>query len=196
MSPSETKTDIDFENISNIVLDNENNWINRGDIFYTFGAAAYLDGPLYYKKYAQQYNKLLLNCFSDVYEFLFDYFNASTHEDIALPGFHIFTNKGNGIEASLHKDLSYKKLPIYNETAKNAKSFTILLQKPDCGAGLNYWDNENIKHYIEYQLGHMYTHDDGLYHQIANVGRIKKGEHRITMQGHLIDIDEETYIYF
>lgn len=196
MSVEEVDLGVDYESIAKKVINNRANWIDRGD-FYTFGAASYLDGGCEdYFNNLNKYNKIIKNEFGDVLNKLIDYFGAETHESIALPGFHIFDRKGNTRKASIHKDVSFKKLPIFNQDYKNAKSFTVLINKPDCGAGLNVWDEEFNKTYHEYELGKMYVHSGGLRHQIANNGDIKKGEQRITMQGHVITFKDKTYIYF
>ena len=195
MSVQEIDLNIDFDSVSQKVINNQNHWIDRG-CFYTLGAASYLDDKINYQDYITKYNGILKKEFGDLIDYLCDYFSAKTHPEIALPGFHVFDKRGNGLQASIHQDLSYKRLPIYSENYKNTKSFTILLQKPSCGAGLNFWDDDFKRHYCDYKLGHMYIHLGGLRHQIANKGKIRRGEYRITMQGHVVTFDDETYIYF
>jgi hypothetical protein len=187
--------DIDYETIARQVIENKQNWINR-DNFYTFGAASYLDDTDKYARNIRKSNNILQKEFGGVIKKICDHFSAKTHPEIALPGFHIFDRKSNGTKASIHEDSSYKRLPIFNDNYKDGKSFTILINEPDCGAGLNVWDEAFNKSFYAYELGFMNVHLGGLKHQIANTGDIKKNEYRITLQGHVITFGEETYIYF
>ena len=196
MSVEEIDLGIDYKAIARKVIDNRANWIDRSNLFYTFGAAAYIDNCMEYFVYLKRSNKILKKEFGDLIDKLCDHFSAKTHPEIALPGFHIFDYRGNGIDASIHLDTPYKKLPIYSEDFENPRSFTILIQKPNCGAGLNVWGEDGVKNCVDYKLGNMYTHSCGLLHQIANTGNMEKNELRITIQGHLITIKGETYIYF
>ena len=49
--------------------------------------------------------------------------------------------------------------------------------------------------YFPYKLGYIYEQDGMLRHQITCNGDIMKGERRVTVQGHLVEVDEKIIIY-
>lgn len=202
MSVKEFNLGLDCESIAKKVIDNRSNWVDRYELFYTLGAAAYLDNKNpkpslnKYQDRLKKYNKILKSEFGGVIESLCDYFKAELHDEIACPGFHIFDERANGFDNSIHVDTPYSNLSIYSDDLKNARSFTVLIQKPSSGAGLYVWDDKKTKKFIDYQIGIMYIHDCGLLHQIASDLNISKDEYRITLQGHVITFSGKTYIYF
>ena len=69
-------------------------------------------------------------------------------------------------------------------------SFTIPIELPPKGAGLFVWDAGpesspigSPYDYVPYELGQIVIHD-GLQFHMMETSRIKKGQYRITMQGH------------
>ena len=111
-----------------------------------------------------------------------------------LPGFHIFDKSANGLEGSIHIDEPYKRCFWPCET-KDHFSFTVPIQLPNVGGGLNLYpgSEDDIKNhageipnpeYYPYEVGKMYLHDGKTIHQIANRGDMKTDEYRITIQGH------------
>ena len=210
--------DIDYELECKKVFDNKDKWIDR-DIFYTFGGSSYIDDGRQYQKNLTKSNSVLYKNFHGLYKKLGDYFGAELNNDIAYPGFHIFDERCENLNASIHFDAPYLKLPIYKPSFSNPKSFTILLKKPSNGAGLNVWDKIDLNKmkpskrkeyinmhsrmimnlgspsYIEYELGKMYIHSGEVLHQIANKGG-NKGDHRVTLQGHIIQDGNKKYMYF
>ena len=141
----------------------------------------------------------------------------------ALPGFHIFQNpKAIDLEVAKNSAAIHIDLPqIFHNWGSNwiaSSSFTIAIELPKCTAGLNIWkDNsvfDNIKttfydqmskedqikvtnnaEYYPYKLGHMYEQSGMIRHQITVKGEVLENERRITMQGHLVEVDDEIIIY-
>lgn len=205
---------IDHEKICDSVFKNREHWINR-TVFDTFGASIYIDDKKEYLINKRKNNKILLRNFSDIYKKLCDHFGAELNDDIAYPGFHIFDKRSAGMEASIHFDSPYLRLPIYDRSFCNPQSFTILIKEPINGAGLNVWDKIDLSKmphrkkiellstkknigkptYIKYELGKMYVHSGHVLHQIANTGSLES-DYRITLQGHVIQDGDKKYIYF
>ena len=158
-------------------------WWDRG-LFYTLGAASYIDDMNVYYTMAQLYNPHLSSAFYDMDAFqkvrtkledvFEDHVMVSPH--LALPGFHIFDKRANGKQGSVHEDTQYDRIgaPEYTETI----TFTLPVEIPKVGAGLNY----NYE-FVPYELGHLYTHDGLTTHQIAQCGDLED-DMRITIQGH------------
>ena len=63
---------------------------------------------------------------------------------------------------------------------------------------MNKEDQELLKEtaiYSPYKLGYIYEHTGLITHQITVQDGVKKGEKRITMQGHLVETTDEVIIY-
>ncbi|MGB1271260.1 MAG: hypothetical protein ACPG5T_04235, partial [Endozoicomonas sp.] len=188
--------------------------------FFTLGAASYLDSSKisnvrYYRK-AARLNPFLKSEFDWLYSRLIDTLEQATGyacalaDGQALPGFHIFKSHRQFLEpvASRHIDLQYQGLEWENPESIDFEhqtlSFTLALELPTSGAGLNTWpqdkeawnqipvlsdrlpwhgNNENGQ-YVAYQPGYLAVHSGNLLHQIAPIKTFQPDDRRITLQGH------------
>ena len=140
----------------------------------------------------------------------------------ALPGFHIFLAHQQFLEpvASMHIDLQHQTL-LWPEgqqidLKQNTLSFTLALALPESGAGLNTWPESHKDlmampfwstllgsaeiqskcRYIEYQPGQMVIHSGQLLHQIAPLREYNPLDRRMTLQGHAVLCDKNTYLIY
>jgi hypothetical protein len=213
------------ERIVNTLIKRENEWESRspfGNFFMSYGALTYLDTENYNKK-VKRFNNILLKDFDWIYTKIKLYYENKFDKPIkyqkALPGFHIFQNsdKINTYKdfANIHSDLTHLK-HNWKKPILSVFSFTIALELPNCGAGLNFWPDfpKHIKNtffpgmnkedqkllketavYFPYKLGYIYEHTGLIKHQITVQDGVEKGEKRITMQGHLVETTDEVIIY-
>ena len=211
--------------IVNLLIKRQDKWESRspfGDFFMSYGALTYLDTKNYDKK-VKRFNQILLEDFDWIYNKIKLYyknkFNKSIEYRKALPGFHIFQNsdKINMYKdfANIHSDLTHLKHD-WESPISSVFSFTIAIELPKCGAGLNVWpsfpkhikntffpgmkkdDQELLKEtaiYIPYKLGYIYEHTGLLMHQITVQDSVEDKERRITMQGHLVETTNKIIIY-
>ena len=139
----------------------------------------------------------------------------------ALPGFHIFQDaefiNKNKWAASIHTDSPHLK-HTWPNTIQSIFTFTISIQSPKEGSGLRFWTDtasfnnkspiyyeycsDDVKRklkeeaiYIPYKIGYIYEHTGDLYHQIATEGSFSFDEKRISLQGHLIELDKAIILY-
>ncbi len=156
-------------------------------LFYTFGTATYLDGEN--RPLSKEYNSYLESYFLTYYikltEKLCSVFGDCFYsERWGWPGFHIFINspEANKLQANVHRDLQWQKLMV--TPPDETMTFTIALEIPKSGAGLNIF-HENVIEMVPYNLGEMtYFIGDSLVHQIRGFSGEPNYEKRITMQGH------------
>ena len=139
--------------------------------------------------------------------------------DIALPGFHIFQEQSHrlGPLGNAHFDLQYQILPkqiFQGKSIQAVASFTLPLVLPDREAGLRLWDcdylrtqmnwNKPLKQILRtvdhrimrYRVGHLFLHSGLIAHQPIGKTYHQKGTARITLQGHLIQIQNKWMIYW
>lgn len=208
----------------------EAHWTQRNFItpFYTLGAASYLDargGQPRYGALAATANPVLRQHFSWLYEALTTGLAASLGAEVALdevhalPGFHIFLahpmfQKRTG---ELHCDLQYKHLDWSGMGTVDfglPLSFTLALELPEAGGGLNVWDFEYAEsvglskdqirqefarreqRFHPYEVGRCALHSGHLVHQIAPMPEADAGEARITLQGHALRCDGVWRLYW
>ena len=139
----------------------------------------------------------------------------------AFPGFHIFQNSEiinqNKWGASIHTDSPHTK-HAWPTKINCVFTFTISIQSPNNGSGLRFWLNEENFHnispvyyddlieddkrkleeeaiYIPYKIGYIYEHDGNTYHQIATEKDFKPNERRISLQGHLTELNDCVILY-
>ena len=191
-------------------------WVDRGG-FYTIGASTYLDSPAFYPVFAAYTNPVLEHL---LHELQYDVMDALPKRFVpdrarrlhgtAVMGVHVFDFKSNGQQGNPHIDEPFKRID-WGVTFSNPFSFTLALELPAVGGGLDYWStwtDEEIDTYhkhdslpiaerLAYDVGKMYVHDGLTPHRIANFGDMTPTEHRITIQGHGVTLaDGITAIYF
>lgn len=212
-------------------------WLPRGSensLFCTLGAASYLDCGDYfdaqdtYWQKAIRYNPLLLKHFGWLYtlvrEYLETQLNAPVNyrSDVAYPGFHLWLSQAIPTlpVASMHFDLQYQYLTwenLDNIDFSNTFSFTLPIQLPDSGGGLNLCDlnyleylkireNNQIdwdliprfrnQNYHPYQVGEIVLHSGHTMHQIAPTSIVKASDRRVTLQGHGVYVNDTWQIYW
>lgn len=182
--------------IADVVKSLRHLWIRRDPEhpFYTLGRCAYLDGrtPEYAAEIATT-NPILLEHFVELYTVIQEFFYERIGEEIylnaslAYPSFHIveadpFFLSHGGI---WHEDYPHHTLNLGNV---DPLTFTVAIEMPHGGGGLDYIVNNELKH-IEYDEGSIVVHDGSITHRIANFKECHDGDYRITLQGHLIRID-------
>ena len=205
--------------IAHAVKTNKDLWIDRGG-FYTVGAATYQDSvPDDYIQTAHDYNCHIAVVFGqeliDVAEILESVLGIDTtsNPDTGLPSFHVFDASAAGKVGHAHIDEPHLGIDWKQEVV-DTFSFTILVEAPDSGAGMDLWPDHTGAEidelvasgelpepvYMPYTLGELVIHDGLTPHRIANPGmgrEIRLGEHRITMQGHGATLaNGETCVYF
>lgn len=206
------------------------NWLQRGPVdFYTLGAATYLDGAWDrepYQSHRSEANPILSNCFSGLYSLLLNSLsgvlgsNVSFLPELALPGFHVFAAKPGksllpGTKAfaasggAIHLDLQYEYHATlwerYEEVdIQQPLSFTLPLQLPKAGGGLNIWPRHEQRddpsyrqpNHITYQCGELVWFTGPLLHQISPLRQVSAQDRRITLQGHGLRCDGRWLLYF
>ncbi len=209
-------------------------WEQRNSLlpFFTLGAASYLDSSKvsnrrYYEK-AARLNPALMNQFGWLYDLVIDGLQQATSKQCqmadgqALPGFHIFKAHQQFLNpvASMHIDLQHKALQWQEaqqvDLETNTLSFTLALELPKSGAGLNTWPESHkdlmampfwsnlLGHtevqskctFIKYQAGQMVIHSGELLHQIAPLSEFNPEDRRITLQGHAVLSHGDTYLLY
>ena len=201
----------------------------KGVDFYTLGAAHYLDlnphqTTNHYQALVHRYNPILWQRFEPLYwrlaHFCADYFGGSFgfHENLALPGFHIFGPKPSAPDSffnavyfrqggRVHSHPLPELLPSLlgvskRRLASSMYSLTLALDLPSKGGGLNIWVDDVEREgpvFCPYQVGWMYGFGGDVRHQIAPVPLDQLGcaeSHRITLQCHLIEVDQTKYLFF
>tara|TARA_R110000787_G_scaffold82065_2_gene177697 strand:- start:315 stop:1034 length:720 start_codon:yes stop_codon:yes gene_type:complete len=174
-------------------------WSNRGH-FYTLGAATYQDDPLSYPQIAEALNPLLHEHFEPLLRKVYNHYTTpyTQLKGVARAGFHIFDKTSNGLVGNAHIDEPFKRVKWPSEHFTNPFSFTMLLEQPAAGAGMDYWSDSTDEdlhrattegiypphEHLQYELGVLYTHDGLTPHRIANKGDMLNNEYRITLQGH------------
>ena len=136
--------------------------------------------------------------------------HTETPEGFGYPSFHVFDDRVGDTVGHPHIDEPFKRV-AWPEPFTNPFSFTVAVELPSEGGGLDYWPDytdEQIDayiatdelpepEYIPYQLGTMYVHDGFTPHRIANRFGVKAGEYRITLQGHGATLASgTTVVYF
>ena len=178
----------------------------------------------HYQTLVHRYNPSLWERFEPLYwrlaHFCADYFGGSFgfHENLALPGFHVFGPKplapdsffnavyfrqGGRVHSHPLPELLPSLLGVSKrQLASSMYSLTLTLGLPAKGGGLNIWIDDVEREgpvFCPYQVGCMYGFGGDLRHQIAPVPLDQLGcteSRRITMQCHLIEVDQMTYLFF
>jgi len=212
-------------------------WTRRGLDFFTLGVNSYQDhfpspdpGSTYFD--ASRLTNLLLK---QHFGWLLDRVRLHIEEELqcrsqfddslALPGFHIFLHEGIPVKnsASVHFDQQYEAFAgrLYDPDADaepQTVSFTLPLELPANGGGLNYWpfsvaalesktadaeadDSPDLGlrtrgRFYPYTIGHVVLHSGKILHQIAGVTPILATDRRVTLQGHGILREGVVWLYW
>ena len=189
--------DINTDDIADKVFRLQSHWISRSDEFpfYTLGRCSYLDGKTQaYQDEIKVLNPILHKNFDSLYEKvikkLSDQFNEPIvfSERLAYPSFHVFishpfllTHTGHWHQDYPHITLGLKPVDPY--------TFTVAIKLPTGGGGMDYIE-DGIQRYLTYAEKEMIGHDGKVLHRIASLKEYVPDEYRITLQGHLIRIDD------
>jgi len=126
-------------------------------------------------------------------------FNVSSvnfDDSLTVPGFHIFGEyEVENAQYSIHQDSGI--LDYYPKVDENnIRSFVTLIESPETPAHLEVYD-KNKSEQITYKYGTLHFWHGMIPHRIGSFS-LKKGEHRITFQGHFyVDPDTEIVkVYF
>ena len=169
-------------------------WESRSDEFpfYTLGKSAYLDGNsgTYYKG-ADGMNLTLFRTFNSFYKEVAGKLSAFLGEwvvfnpKLALPGFHIFPAdpKLLSVSGNWHLDSPHETLGIGD---KDVHAFTIAVEMPTGGGGMDFRFGGDEDQYVEYNVGEMFIHSGAVPHRIASYRQYVEGDCRITLQGHIV----------
>ncbi len=199
IAPTKFLTPDECQDWASKVKHQSNNWVDRGH-FYTLGAVTYQDPIHKYPELANKTNPCLEQHFEVLLRKLCKFYDAPYEQldGVGRPGFHIFDHTSNGLMGSAHIDEPFAKVKWPSEHFTHPFSFTMVLEQPAVGAGMDYWPStteEELRRVIKediypphehltYELGVLYTHDGLFPHRIANNGDMRQGEFRITLQGH------------
>lgn len=203
-------------------------WEQRAAVdFYTLGAVTYLDGccddeP--YRSRCQLYNSILMDVFAELYALLTTALSnvlgqVQFHPRLGVPGFHIFAAKPGlpmsaGTSAwaarggSIHFDFQYKDHVALWQSCRNVEwhhplSFTLPLELPRGGGGLNIWPDvrsfedhiDKAPQQVSYHCGELVWFSRPLLHQIAPAYLLTPWDRRITLQGHGLRCDGTWMLY-
>lgn len=198
--------------------------------FWTLGTSAYLDAYEAHGDNAQKTNDIIASNFGKFYLKMFrvlqDYLGepVTSPPSVNVPGFHIFEELNNlpiGVPygGSIHKDSPHisSMFPFHHTSPI---TFTIMLEAPKNGAGLNYWDNDVVSNTtlpsnrfdnmstelqkrliktvktFKYKIGELVIFDGQTTHQIANMVATDQNDRRISIQGHGVLTDDGYIVYF
>ena len=215
--------------------------------FYTLGVATYIDGITdiqYYYDYIKSQNPVFKDYFSWLYDLVIynlwgEIGECQVADFLAYPGFHIFGTKPNEPpkmatkmymeqpSATIHVDLQHEQHEfLWNHfkevDLENTLSFTLPIQVPTNGGGLNTWEEESMKQYeidnkytkhmkeldyskwgdydeptvVPYNAGEMFWFIGKLVHQIAPAYNADFNDRRISLQGHGVKCDGVWQLYF
>ena len=200
--------------------------------FWTLGTSSYLDLTAAHGDAAQKTNDIIASSFDEFYlkifEVLQDYLGEPviSPSSVNVPGFHIFEKLNSlpiGVPygGNIHRDTAHMSLPFPDV---DPISFTIMLEAPKNGAGLNYWEDDIITNIIsstpiaignfgsvdvelqerlietvktfKYNIGELLLFDGQTVHQIANMVATDENDRRISIQGHGVLTDDGYVVYF
>ena len=172
------------EGVVSEILAERAHWVRRHDTYpvFTFGAAAYLDGPRLgfagYQREAQRMNPLLAARFGWLHDRLrarvSEVVGAPAHYDerVALPGFHVYLSDPAQTQpvASMHYDMQYDQIDWTGWGTPDRTqqlSLTLSLELPASGGGLLVWNINRLaieRMDDETRKAHMAANRDALFH--------------------------------
>lgn len=211
----------------------EPKWIKRGEGFATLGVAAYLDVICSDEPERTYYNRVAANnaIITQHFDWLLERirwaikhrFEMPTElaQDVALPGFHIFYGPGITLhdKDSQHFDLQCRSMRwpfVPDET--QLLSFTLPIELPAGGGGLDYWtfteaDFIRLEHLGRkpsmaqiartkpvirhpYYVGRLAIQIEPVIHRISAIRSTEAGDHRFTLQGHAVGRNGTLVLYW
>ena len=196
--------DIDLGSTIESVMGLRDQWISRSDefSFYTLGRCAYLDGKTdaYYNNLERE-NEMMVREFARLYTNVGEILNSLFNEDVFMttqlrvPGFHIFPSnkKFLKIAGNFHQDYPHSTLGLEDA---DTYSFTMALQLPKSGGGLDYIDEFHQRQHLAYKEKDLIVHNGDIIHRIAGMKKYVEGEFRITLQGHVVRKDGILEVFF
>ena len=186
--------DFDCTQVADKVKVLQTKWESRSDKFpfFTLGKSAYLDGnsETYYQG-AESTNLIMFGLFYDLYKEVAGKLSNHLGEwvvlnpKLALPGFHIFPAdpKLLSVTGNWHIDKPHDTLGIGN---KDVHAFTVAVEMPTGGGGMDFRFGGDEDQYIEYNVGEMFLHSGMVPHRISSYRQYVEGDCRITLQGHIV----------
>ena len=187
--------DYDMNKIAYLVkmMKSEGAWESRSDDFpfYTIGKNTYQDTLKDYFGGIKDMNMRLIGAFKGFYREVLRVLSNNECESVLLdnslsiPGFHIFPSHPilKEITSPWHIDKPHEKLGL---GSIHPKAYTVAIQMPKGGGGMEFARADGSSDYIRYKTGRLYIHDGQLPHRIASLRKHKEGAFRITLQGHII----------
>jgi hypothetical protein len=160
--------------------------------FYTIGKNSYQDSIGEYFAQFSSLNRQLWSKFENLYTEVLKVLTRNEGEQVYLdprlsfPGFHIFPCTDpilKKVSGPWHVDVPHEKLCLGSE---HAKAYTLAVEMPLGSGGLEFYDVDGDHEYVQYNVGSLYIHDGQLPHRIASLRKYRMGDHRITLQGHII----------
>jgi hypothetical protein len=190
-------------------------WIPRGSAFFTLGAATYLDvcggdgGLAQYARRRDRCNAVLRERFGDLLDTVRDGLEAITaapvrfdERELALPGFHVFlaASLHQSMRDNLHLDLQYSYLPLSADLFTPTLTFTLPLEIPAGGAGIEFCMREgrDPRGRItteSYVIGELLVHSGRALHRRAHRPATDRCR-RVTLQGHGLLMDGTWVLYW
>ncbi len=216
------------DQVADTVLDLRDAWRTRSPngAFFTLGVNAYMDlaqapdPEASYHLCARQSNVVLQERFAGLLKTLSAGLEGALRmparyaDDLALPGFHVWTNSGipRSASSSIHFDLQYQRLltrPGYAH-ATGTMSFTLPIRLPAGGSSLLVWPGFTFPddvprlssartiapQAVDYHPGTALVHSGHLLHQIGPTPVVAPDDIRITLQGHGLVVDDELVLYW
>ncbi len=193
--------------------------------FYTLGTPSYLDAAISYSIYLSRCTgsnitlkaivSPIINAIPIVFSRLLGIPQSNIRhlQNTCLPGVHIFTFTANSNGHRLtdfHRDRQHTLIqPLIQPVLQNASffepiSFTLPLQLPTTGGGLlmlqqSSKDNQNSLHLerrILYSCGQIVVHDGQNLHRIDDSYKVCETDCRLTLQGHGLIVDDDSFYYY
>ena len=189
--------DVDLDSTLESVMRLRDKWISRSDEypFYTLGRCAYLDGKTdaYYNNLERE-NEMMVREFARLYTNVGEILDSLFDEDVFMttqlrvPGFHIFPSDKNNLDKAGKWHQDYPHL-IMGLDPIDTFAFTLAIQLPKSGGGLDYLDEFHQPQHLAYKEKDLIVHNGDIIHRIAGMKKYVEGEFRITLQGHIVRRD-------
>jgi hypothetical protein len=213
-------------------------YTKRGVNFFTLGTSSWGEYSIAnaHGRRALMTNELISKHLGKFYLKMFkalsDHFDVPVFSppEVNVPGFHIFTgleNSPKGLEyeyGSMHRDATHIRME-FPFAYTDIITFTIMLEEPEKGSSMNYWDDEVVNKTIgghafgmsnrfrsigkfmreqltrtvktfDYKIGELVIHDGQTIHQVANMVDTTPKDRRISLHGYGVLTDKGYIVYF